>query len=117
MDDFYPYSGGVARSIQLQITELKRRGHDVILFAPKPFFEPPEGIRSEALPVWCIPKTQSFLCSVKFHLRLAVDISMRHSFDIVHSQNERGSMFLAAQISKVQKVPHVHTFHSNYAGT
>ena len=36
-DDFYPNSGGVARSIELQISELHALGHDVVLFAPRPF--------------------------------------------------------------------------------
>jgi glycosyltransferase involved in cell wall biosynthesis len=116
-DDFFPKSGGVARSIELQIGELVRMGHEVILFAPKPFFIAPDNCRSEALDSWYIPGTQSFLCSVKFGKKLAARIAKQYKFDVVHSQNERGSMFLAAQIAQTLGVPHVHTFHSNYAGT
>ncbi len=117
IDDFFPKSGGVARSVELQINELVRMGHKVTLFAPKPFFIPPENCASEALDVWHIPGTESFLSSLKFGRKAAERIATQYTFDVIHSQNERGALFLAAQIAKIQNTPHVHTFHSNYAGT
>ena len=117
MDDFFPKSGGVARSIELQIDELVRRGHSVVLFAPRPFFIAPENCPSEALESWYLPGTQSFLCSVKFGKKTVDRLLKKYDFDVVHSQNERGSLFLAAKIAKQRGIPHVHTFHSNYAGT
>lgn len=116
-DDFYPKSGGVVRSIELQIQELRALGHNVILFAPHVDFEPPNDCQSEGLPVWRLPDTESYLCSLRFGDALAERIARKYSFDIVHSQNERGAMFLAAKIAKANNIPHVHTFHSNYAGT
>ncbi|PID32647.1 hypothetical protein CR956_01385 [Candidatus Saccharibacteria bacterium] len=116
-DDFYPNSGGVARSIELQTQELIKAGHEVILFAPKQFFVKPEHCEYEALDSWHIPGTPSFLCSLKSSQERAKQILKKHKFDVVHSQNERGAMFLAAHIAKLAKIPHVHTFHSNYAGT
>ncbi len=116
-DDFYPKSGGVARSIELQIAELVRLGHRVVLFAPQTFFIPPEHCESEALKVWRIPGTPSYSCSIQFGKKLARRIADQYKFDVVHSQNERGAMFLASRIAQLLHVPHVHTFHSNYAGT
>lgn len=116
MDDFFPSSGGVARSIQLQISELMKAGHVVTLFAPKVHFRAPE-CEYVAMPVWWITGTPSFLCSIRFGEKIADEIARSYDFDIVHSQNERGAMFLAAQIAKISKATHVHTFHSNYAGT
>lgn len=117
MDDFFPKSGGVARSIELQINELVRTGHHVTLFAPSPYFVAPDNCASEALSVWHIPGTESFLSSLRFDKKIAERIAKAYQFDIVHSQNERGAMFLATQIAQLQNIPHVHTFHSNYAGT
>jgi len=117
IDDFFPKSGGVARSVELQINELVQMGHKVTLFAPKPFFIPPENCESEALDVWRIPGTESFLNSLKFSKKIAQRIAKEYVFDVIHSENERGALFLATQIAKIQDVPHVHTFHSNYAGT
>lgn len=117
IDDFFPKSGGVARSVELQIAELVEMGHDVTLFAPKPFFIAPTNCASEALDVWRIPGTESFLSSLRFDKETARRIAAQYRFDVIHSQNERGAMFLAAQVAKLQAVPHVHTFHSNYAGT
>jgi len=117
IDDFFPKSGGVARSVELQISELVAAGHKVTLFAPKTFFIPPDNCDSEALEVWHIPGTESFLSSLRFGKKIAQRIAKQYTFDVIHSQNERGAMFLAAQVAKIQNVPQVHTFHSNYAGT
>ena len=116
-DDFYPESGGVARSIELQIEQLVRAGHHVTLFAPRIQFTPPADAAWEALPYWRPPGSPSYLCSLQTVPWLASRIAAEHRFDVVHSQNERGSMFLAAQVARAAGVPQVHTFHSNYVGT
>ena len=56
------------------------------------------------------------MCSVQFDPGLVHRIARMQAFDVVHSQNERGSLLLAAGVARVLGVPHVHTFHSNYAG-
>jgi glycosyltransferase involved in cell wall biosynthesis len=116
-DDFYPESGGVSRSIQLQVQQLASAGHRVTLFAPAVQFRPPSECAWEGLPYWRMPGTPSFLCSLQVGRRLARRIAADHRLDVVHSQNERGSMFLASQVARSLGVPHVHTFHSNYVGT
>lgn len=92
-------------------------GHDVTLFAPRIHLKPPEGSACEALPVWHAPGTPSFLCSLQVGRRIAQRIAAKHRLDVVHSQNERGSIFLASQVATELGIPHVHTFHSNYVGT
>lgn len=116
-DDFYPESGGVSRSIELQVSELVRMGHQVTLVAPKSKLNPPDHCDFIPIPVYRIPGTPSFLCSLQIHGAIVDRIVDGHLFDIVHSQNERGSMVLAARVARRMGVPHVHTFHSNYAGT
>ncbi len=116
-DDFYPESGGVSRSIQMQVDQLVSAGHHVTLFAPKTKFTPPADAAWEGLPFWRMPGTPSFLCSLQTLPGLARRIAADHRLDVVHSQNERGSIFLAAQVARAAGVPHVHTFHSNYVGT
>ena len=116
-DDFYPESGGVSRSIQLQVQQLSEAGHRVTLFAPHVKLTPPQDCAWVGLPTWHVPGTPSFLCSVQTGRRLARRIASDHPLDLVHSQNERGSIFLAAQVARELGVPQVHTFHSNYVGT
>ena len=116
-DDFYPESGGVSRSIQLQVDHLVRAGHNVTLFAPRIQLTPPENCAWVGLPYWRLPGTPSYLCSVQIGTALAGRIAADHPLDVVHSQNERGSIFLAARVARHLGVPHVHTFHSNYVGT
>lgn len=115
-DDFYPNSGGIARSIELQVKSLIADGHQVTLFAPNVFFVPPVNSQYEALKFLRFPNTPSFLCSLRFGKRTVDYIVKKYKLDVVHSQNERGSMFLAARISRELGIPHIHTFHSNYAG-
>lgn len=117
-DDFYPESGGVSRSIQLQLHVLSAAGHEVTLFAPSTHFTPPTECGWQKTPYWRLPGTPSYLCSLQVGTGLARRISADHpDLDVVHSQNERGSIFLAAQVAAELHIPQVHTFHSNYVGT
>lgn len=116
-DDFYPYSGGVARSIEQQINHLVELGHHVTLFAPRTDFDPPQACAWESLPNWYIPGTPSYLSSLVVSSGTARRIAASHQLDVVHSQNERGSIYLTALVARAAGLPHVHTFHSNYAGT
>lgn len=116
-DDFFPESGGIGRSIELQVRHLAALGHEVVLYAPRIHLTPPAGATCVPLPVWHLPGTPSFLCSLRTGRRLARRLAREHQLDVVHSQNERGSIFLAAQVAEELGVPHVHTFHSNYVGT
>ena len=116
-DDFYPESGGVSRSIQLQVQQLSAAGHRVTLFAPDVQLRPPQESAWMGVPSWRMPGTPSYLCSLQVGRRLARRIAADHPLDVVHSQNERGAIFLAAQVARELGVPQVHTFHSNYVGT
>ncbi len=116
-DDFYPHSGGVSRSIEQQIDHLVALGHEVTLFVPEWEFEPPGNCHWQTLPQWRFPGTPSYLCSLAATPAIAARVVAQHELDVVHSQNERGSLFLAALVARAAGIPQVHTFHSNYVGT
>lgn len=116
-DDFYPSSGGVARSVQLQIRTLAEQGHDVTLFAPAVGLEPTTDAQVVAMPVLRLPGTPSHTNTLAFFGPQVRSIVEAGPFDVVHSHNERGGMALAAQVARATGAAHVHTFHSNYAGT
>lgn len=115
-DDFFPQSGGVARAIEQQVRELVDAGLHVTLFAPRTHFDPPSVGDYVTLPTIRLPGTPSYLCTVQFDEGLVHWLARLRSFDIVHSHNERGSLLLAAGLARLEGIPHVHTFHSNYAG-
>lgn len=117
IDDFYPASGGIGRSVQSQIYELNKAGHQVTLFAPKQFLEKPDNCETVIVPSIHIKGTPPHLCSLKFGKKLAKQISGARQIDVIHSQTERGALLLAAQIAKYRNIPHIHTFHANLAGT
>ena len=104
-DDFYPHSGGVSRSIEQQIDHLVALGHEVTLFVPEFEFEPPANCRSQTVPQWRIPGTPSYLCSLAATSRIAARIVAEHRLDVVHSQNERGSLYLAALVARAAGIP------------
>lgn len=118
MDDFFPNSGGIARSVELQIDQLVSAGHQVTLFAPRHQLRHGGRCRQVALPAIHLPGLPSWTCSVQFGARPVRTIRAAHGdFDVVHSQTERGALFLAAGLARVSGAAHVHTFHANYAGT
>lgn len=117
IDDFFPASGGIGRSVQTQLEELVRLGHEPILVAPDRFLEKP-GICQviETPTLWARPMPPHL--SVLRHSRVRAEaISGRARFDVIHSQTERGALMLGSQVARMQCVPHVHTFHANVAGT
>ncbi len=116
-DDFYPYSGGVARSVQLQVRALTELGHQVSLFVPRAGLETTDDHTVVPLPTLRIPGTPSYTCTLRFGDRQAIAVAEHGPFDVVHSHNERGGMVLAAKVARQTGAAHVHTFHSNYAGT
>lgn len=117
IDDFYPASGGVARSVQLQVSALTELGHEVTLFVPRAGLEPTGDQPVVPLPTLRLPGTPSFTCSLRFGGREVGAVVEQGMFDVVHSHNERGGMALAAKVARETGAAHVHTFHSNYAGT
>lgn len=116
MDDFYPASGGIGRSVQTQVEELVRLGHDVTIIVPDHHLERPEGATTMTVPTFYPPDSPSHMCSLTFGRRIVRNIGADKQFDVVHSQTERGSLMLAAMIARHQGIPHVHTFHANLAG-
>lgn len=117
LDDMYPSSGGVSRSIEIQIEELARLGHQVFLIAPQTNLIPPQNATSIGLDSFRFPGLPLHTRILKSNHRIAKKICAKQQFDIVHSQTDTGAIILAARIAKIQGIPHVHTFHTNIAGT
>ena len=116
LDDIYPASGGIGRSVQTQINELVRRGHKVTLIAPRHHLKQPTNCETIVMPSIYISGMPAESCFIRQSQRAARKICRHHQFDIIHSQTERGGLALAARIAKLQNIPHVHTFHGNLAG-
>ncbi len=117
IDDFFPASGGIGRSVQTQLEELVHMGHEPILVAPDRFLEKPRICEVIECPTIWVPPMPPHL-SVLFHGRATAErISARADFDVIHSQTERGALILGARLARLQSIPHVHTFHANVAGT
>lgn len=117
LDDMYPSSSGVGRSIQTQIEELTRLGHQVTLLAPSDNLVPPQNATAIPLAAIRFPGLPLHTRILKSSQNVAKQICRQHKFDVIHSQTDTGAVTLAARIAKLQGIPHIHTFHTNIAGT
>ncbi len=114
-DDFF---GGIVRSLEVQATELAKQGYRVIIFAPHmPFDTLPTGCEFQPVKFWWHKKLAVYMGFLSWSKKTVHAICQTYNLDVVHSHNERGSMLLCARLAKQMNIPHVHTFHSNYAGT
>lgn len=117
IDDFFPASGGIGRSVQTQLEELTALGHEVTLIVPDRHLEKPRIGRVIECPSHYLNGLPAHL-NVLHHSALRAQLISRVAhFDVVHSQTERGAVVLAARLARLQGIPHVHTFHANIAGT
>ncbi|MFV0429638.1 MAG: glycosyltransferase family 4 protein [Arachnia sp.] len=117
IDDFFPASGGIGRSVQTQLEELAARGHDVTLIAPDRHLARPGFGRVIECPTHYLEGLPAHLSVLHFGSRSARRISAMGTYDVIHSQTERGALILAARIARLQGAAHVHSFHANLAGT
>lgn len=114
-DDFF---GGVIRSVDVLATELARQGHRVVIVGPRhPSSSAPEGCEFQPVQFYWHKIFPDYMGFLSWSNATVDQLCNTYKFDVVHSNNERGSMFLCAKIAKKMNIPHVHTFHSNYAGT
>ncbi len=116
IDDIYPASSGVGRSVQTQLEELTALGHQVTLLAPATGLEPPQGITTIALPSRRLPGLPRHTSIVRCSRHFARQLARQHQFDIIHSQTDTGALLLSARLARQLGIPHVHTFHTNMAG-
>jgi len=117
LDDFYPSSSGVSRSIQSQINELTKMGQFVTLIAPEKYFSAPNNAKYITLKSVQPPGALKHTAVLSHSQKTAKHISTKHHFDIIHSQTDTGALTLAARIANIQNIPHIHTFHTNMAGS
>lgn len=116
LEDMFPDSSGVSRSVQMQIDELTNLGHQVTLLAPEVNLTPPLNANIVPLPSFRLPGLPLHTRIINSSEKLAKKISAEHKFDIIHSQTDTGAVILAARIARLQQIPHLHTFHTNMAG-
>ena len=117
IDDFFPSSGGIGRSVETQIQELTDLGHQVSLIAPDRHLEKPRSCRVIECPTIYVEGLPAHLSILHNSERRARLITKCARFDVVHTQTERGALILGARIARLQGIPHLHTFHANVAGT
>lgn len=112
-DAYYPYLNGVATSIQVLEKELRNLGHEVYIFTSsnKSIKEKNEYVyRLPSIPIaFYKPYRLSIFCPPRVISRIK-----KMKLDIIHTQTEFSLGILGKIISKIFKIPMVHTYHTMY---
>ena len=107
LDDYYPSSSGVSRSIQSQIDELSAMGHQVTLIAPEKNFTPPKNAEHIALKSVQPPGALKHTTVLSSSAHVAKLIIKNHQFDIIHSQTDTGALILSADKNRFTLTPKI----------
>ena len=86
IDDFFPSSGGIGRSVETQIQELTDLGHRVSLIAPDRHLEKPRSCRVIECPTIYVEGLPAHLSILHNSERRARLITKCARFDVVHTQ-------------------------------
>lgn len=110
-DTYTPDTNGVVTVVRLMERELRRAGHEVLVFAPAH-----PGYRDEDPHVFRFRSVRFILYK---GMRLAIPYNRRafaalKSLDIVHSQDPFSVGLVGFWASLRYGIPHVHTYHTQY---
>ncbi len=113
-DTYTPEINGVVTSVNTYFKELERRGHEVTIFAPRyggVESNDPRVVRCPSIPFPFKMMKERRLPVLRLREILGFG---RRRFDIIHSQVPGTLGTFALLVSALWRVPHVHTYHTNY---
>ncbi|MDD3304164.1 MAG: glycosyltransferase family 4 protein [Clostridia bacterium] len=112
-DTYNPVVSGVVTSINMLELEMKKRGHEVYVFAPSKSIKPKENQELFML------KSMPLIVARQYKNRIAAfysrDIAKKIkelNLDIVHTQSEFGLGHFGKIISRKFNIPFIHTYHT-----
>ncbi len=110
----YPFTNGVAVSVEQLAKELNKRHHDVTIVTNNYDSFHNDFTNEEKLKVSSIPLFyQKLRTPIIFNPQLMHKL-VDKKIEIVHSHSDFGQAILAREYSKYQGVPLIHTYHCNY---
>jgi 1,2-diacylglycerol 3-alpha-glucosyltransferase len=112
-DTFFPMINGVSISINNLYEEFKNSGHEVKILALSVTGEEKvvgDVYYLKSIGIRIYPDAR---IKFPFHNRLVNEI-MEWRPEIVHSQTEFSTMFVAKYVSSKLSIPHIHTYHTMY---
>ncbi len=111
-ESYFPYISGVVRSIDLFSRELRRRGHEVYIFAPDYHNSRKEDFvyRFPSVPT---PNAPGFRLPIPYMPKLTETIS-NLDLDIIHTHSPFLMGRLSSAMAKKLNLPLVFTYHTKY---
>ena len=112
----YPFTNGVAVSVEQLARTLRNKGHEVTIITNnyKKFsndFSNSENIKVISMPIFY----QNLRTPILINPLLFKELS-KNDYDIIHSHSDFGLAILARLYSKKHHIPLIHTYHCNYLG-
>ncbi len=112
-DAYNPVTSGVVTSINMLEREMKKRGHEVYVFAPSKSIQPKENQNLYML------KSMPLIVARQYKNRLAAFYSREVAkkikelnLDIVHTQSEFSLGLFGKIIARKYHIPFIHTYHT-----
>ena len=112
----YPFTNGVAVSVEQLAKTLRDKGHDVTIVSNNynkfgNDFSNKEDIKVISVPIFY----QNLRTPVLINPSLFKELS-KQNYDIMHSHSDFGLAMLARTYTKSHNIPLIHTYHCNYLG-
>ena len=121
-DSFLPYCSGVTYAVLNQASELVRRGHEVYIFRPKPWYSKQEGMDDipEGVHVINLPCSIPIPNVPKLHVVLPTFVYTLYKLrklrpDVIHLNTEWGCGWEGVVAGRMMGIPAVGTFHTFFA--
>ena len=112
-DTYFPQISGVSTSVKTLKGELKRLGHEVIIFTttdPNATEDDSSIVRLPSIPFISFKDRRMVIRGLIHAYELAKD----YQLDLVHTQTEFGVGILGKFVAKKLNIPIVHTYHTMY---
>ena len=111
-DTYTPVTSGVVTSIKMVDKEMKKRGHEVYIFAPTKH-EPTENenlYMLKSVPLFVAKEYKNRVAT--FYSRTVAKEIKEIGLDIVHTQDEFSLGLFAKIIARKYNIPFIHTYHT-----
>lgn len=111
-DTYTPVTSGVVTSIKMVEKEMKKRGHEVYIFAPTKH-EPTENenlYMLKSVPLFVAKEYKNRVAT--FYSRTVAKEIKEIGLDIVHTQDEFSLGLFAKIIARKYNIPFIHTYHT-----
>lgn len=111
-DTYYPQLNGVTVSVSNYAHELRKKGHQVSIFAPKI-----KNYKDHEKDIYRLPSIKILSSEPEVHFPIGVSYKglfslLKMDFDIIHAHGNGPFSLLGYEVARTEGIPYILTFHS-----